>query len=180
MSKKRSKQFPPSSTPSSIKSQSSTFSESRNTGLPGKAIAASSFNPETMSLEAYDQVKHYLKIHQLEHFSKEDLNAVLRLSQHLRVFGLLSAVGYLNQSNEQDGKVRLRTVPIWCSLLGDFLGKPTHFDNGQQRRELMDFVQSMAKDRPKEYWMQWRKSMAIAQRWNFWARAHKDPNANDA
>lgn len=175
----RSKQFPSASSSPAAQSQSFT-SKALDVSPHANQNSMTSFSPEAISLQAYDQVKRYLATHQLQHFSVEDLNAVLRLSQHLRVFGLLSAVGYINQSNEQEGKTRQRTVPVWCSLLGDFLGKPTRSENAQQRRELMNFVQSMAKDRPKEYWMQWRQSMEIAQRWNFWARAHKDPKGDDA
>jgi hypothetical protein len=53
--------------------------------------------PEQMSLDAYGHIQKYLEICNKAKLDKEDLTAVLRLSQHLRVFGLLSAVGYVNQ-----------------------------------------------------------------------------------
>ncbi|MFM6912240.1 MAG: hypothetical protein ACKPKW_24370, partial [Dolichospermum sp.] len=77
--------------------------------------------PEQMSLSAHEHIQRYLKTYKKQKLDKNDLTAVLRLSQHLRVFGLLSAVGYLNQANAQGGEVRERTVPVWESLLGQMV-----------------------------------------------------------
>lgn len=129
--------------------------------------------PEEMSLSAHAHVQQYLATAKKTAMDKEDLNAVLRLSQHLRVFGLLSAVAYLNQSNAQEGKTRERTVPVWGSLLGQLLGK-TDVKEAQQRRELMEEVVNMAKDEPTKYMATWRKSLLLAQQWNFWARAYSE------
>jgi hypothetical protein len=60
--------------------------------------------PEEMNLLAYKHIQDYLNSAASLNISEEDLTAVLRLSQHLRVFGLLSAVGYINQTNDQDSK----------------------------------------------------------------------------
>jgi hypothetical protein len=128
--------------------------------------------PEQVSLNAHRHVQEYLKSCQKDAVDKEDLNAVLRLSQHLRVFGLLSAVGYVNQSNAQEGKVRERTVPVWGSLLGQLLGKVIDTKDAQQRKELMETVVRMAQDKPAEYMATWRKSLMLAEQWNFWARAY--------
>jgi hypothetical protein len=128
--------------------------------------------PEQMSLTAHSQIKQYLTTAAKIDMDKEDLNAVLRLSQHLRLFGLLSAVGYVNQSNAQGGKVRDRTVPVWSSLLGQMLEKPTGATDPIQRRELMKTVVEMATDKPDQYMANWRKSMMLSEQWNFWARAY--------
>jgi homoserine acetyltransferase len=128
--------------------------------------------PEQMSVTAYAHIKKYLKTAGKTDIEKEDLNAVLRLSQHLRLFGLLSAVGYVNQSNAQEGKVRDRTVPVWGSLLGQMLGKEIDTKDSQQRRELMELVQQMANTQPAKYMANWRKSMMLSEQWNFWARAY--------
>jgi len=128
--------------------------------------------PEQMSLTAYAHIQKYLKTAGKTDMEKEDLNAVLRLSQHLRLFGLLSAVGYVNQSNAQKGKVRDRTVPVWASLLGQMLGKEIDTKDSLQRRELMEFVQQMANTQPGDYMASWRKSMMLSEQWNFWARAY--------
>jgi hypothetical protein len=121
-------------------------------------------NPEQMSLSAHAHIQQYKKV-----LEEDDLTAVLRLSQHLRVFGLLSAVGYINQKNDQGGKIRERTVPVWESLLGQLIDEK----NPPKRQDLMKEVVQMAKDNPAEYMATWRRSLVLAQHWNFWARAYK-------
>jgi hypothetical protein len=123
--------------------------------------------PEEFSLLAHEHVQVYLD--KQPNITDEDLTAVLRLSQHLRVFGLLSAVGYINQTNDQEGKIRERTVPVWRSLLSQLiLGKATN-----DSRKLMESVVEMARRHPKEYMVAWRKSLVLTNHWNFWARAYK-------
>ncbi len=123
--------------------------------------------PEEFSLLAHEHVQVYLD--KQPNITDEDLTAVLRLSQHLRVFGLLSAVGYINQTNDQEGKIRERTVPVWRSLLSQLiLGKATN-----DSRKLMEAVVEMARRHPKEYMVAWRKSLVLTNHWNFWARAYK-------
>ena len=124
--------------------------------------------PEQMSLSASRHIQNYMG--DRTELSKEDLNAVLRLSQHLRVFGLLSATGYINQSNEQEGKVRERTVPVWLALLGQLIDE----DNPPNRRQLMETVKQMAQENPSEYMINWRRSLILANHWNFWARAYAE------
>lgn len=129
--------------------------------------------PEQMSLTAHQHIQEYLKAATKANIEKEDLNAVLRLSQHLRVFGLLSAVGYLNQSNAQENnETRKRIVPVWGLLLGQMLGKTINASNALERRELMETVAEMARENPAEYMATWRKSLILAEQWNFWARAY--------
>jgi len=129
--------------------------------------------PAQMSLTAHQHIQEYLKAATKANIEKEDLNAVLRLSQHLRVFGLLSAVGYLNQSNAQENnETRKRTVPVWGLLLGQMLGKTINASNALERRELMETVAEMARENPAEYMATWRKSLILAEQWNFWARAY--------
>lgn len=123
--------------------------------------------PEQMSLSAHDHIQVYLNGQ--PNISEEDLTAVLRLSQHLRVFGLLSAVGYINQTNDQEGKIRERTVPVWRSLLSQLIFSRSSADS----RELMKTVVNMAKENPAEYMAAWRKSLVLTNHWNFWARAYK-------
>lgn len=133
--------------------------------------------PEQMSLTACRHIQNYMGDRQ--EITKNDLNAVLRLSQHLRVFGLLSAAGYVNQSNQQEGEVRQRTVPVWLALLGQLIlpDRPEIIeDNRHNRQELMETVQNMARNHPTEYMMNWRKSLILANHWNFWARAYAEDN----
>ena len=112
------------------------------------------------------------------------MNAILRLSQHLRVFGLLSAVGYVNQSNAQENnKTRQRTAPVWRVLLGQMIdelnlpGTPKLMeieDPNEMARELMEQVVRIANQQPSEYMANWRKSLNLSNHWNFWARAYQE------
>ena len=128
-----------------------------------------SVHPEEMSLTAHQHIKQYLDSEKCKTLSDEDLTAVLRLSQHLRVFGLLSAAGYVNQSNAQDGKVRERTVPVWLSLLGQMINLKE-----LSRENLKEAVVELARDQPQEYMAAWRRSLILANHWNFWARAYQE------
>ena len=130
--------------------------------------ADNSVKPEQISLSACQHIQNYLEKRNQKQLDKNDLNAVLRLSQHLRVFGLLSAVGYINQSNDQEGEVRKRTVPVWSCLLGQLILETPSPD----RKKLMEAVQNMANNEPTKYMTCWRKAMILANHWNFWARAY--------
>jgi ribosomal protein S8 len=131
--------------------------------------------PEEMSLQAHQHIQDCLTHIQRSTLSKDDVTAILRLAQHLRVFGLLSAVGYLNQA--KDGKVQERTKPMWLPLLWRLvfaqqpLGEP---------QALMQEVQSMAKAKPRLYMVTWRKAIVFSNHWNFWAKAYQEEKANDS
>lgn len=122
--------------------------------------------PEQMSLEAYQHIQ--LCLTGKSHLDKDDVTAILRLSQHLRVFGLLSAVGYLNQAKA--GKVQDRTKPMWMPLLWRLVYE--HEPVGLER-DLMTAVKQMAEDKAPLYMATWRKALILSNHWNFWARAHQ-------
>jgi hypothetical protein len=128
--------------------------------------------PEQMSLIAHQHIQNYLRTYHKNRLDKNDLNSILRLSSHLRVFGLLSAVGYVNQSNAQAGEVRERIVPVWESLLGQMLDET----NTLQRHEIMANVIAMTTNQPKQYMATWRRALMLANHWNFWARAYQEEN----
>ncbi|MBD2302810.1 MULTISPECIES: hypothetical protein [Nostocales] len=124
--------------------------------------------PEQMSLTAHQHIQKYLESIHNTVISKEELNAILRLSQHLRVFGLLSAAAYVNQTNAQEGKVRSRILPVWKSLLGQLINSETP----PSEEELREIVVQMAREEPAKYMVTWRKAMILSNHWNFWARAY--------
>ncbi len=159
----RSSQFPRANNHSNQKSQTNTpVVTLTNTSSPTTQV-----NPEHMSLKAHKHIQKYLKTANKSKLDQNDLNAVLRLSQHLRIFGLLSAVGYINQANAQeDNETRKRTVPVWFCLLGQMLACDTN------KQELMEKVVKMADEQPSEYIMHWQQSLTLANHWNFWARAY--------
>ncbi|MFM6366904.1 MAG: hypothetical protein ACKPGN_01510, partial [Dolichospermum sp.] len=114
-------------------------------------------------------IQKYLRKYNKQKLDKNDLTAVLRLSQHLRVFGLLSAIGYLNQANAQDNnEVRKRTVPVWELLLGQIVNQ------APSKEEMMTQIVDIARNKPQEYMLMWRKSLLLANHWNFWARAYQE------
>ncbi len=179
MSKKhKSSQFPKSNPPAAkALNPQSLVGEKQELVKPSASISASvesqKVQPEQMSLIAHQDVQQYLDKHRqdIKKLTKEDLNAVLRLSQHLRVFGLLSAVGYINQSNAQENnEVRKRTVPVWECLLGRLFNS----NNPPERKELMAKVVEMAQKEPSRYMATWRKALVLAHHWNFWARAYQE------
>lgn len=177
--KNKSTQFPKGSKPGASSGQagsqnSQPVSASDNTiSVPLNSSGGQLMvKPEQMSLTAYAQIQNYMQNAGKTSMEKEDLNAVLRLSQHLRLFGFLSAAGYVNQSNAQEGAVRDRTVPVWGSLLGQMLGLNPDTTKEADRRQLMTQVQKMANNQPAEYMAKWRESLVLAQHWNFWARAY--------
>jgi hypothetical protein len=175
--KGKTSQFPPkNSSPSSLKTPQNTPSNPpmNNLAQPPKSPAGNrNVKPEEMSLMAHDHIQAYLGGYDKTEMDKEDLNAVLRLSQHLRVFGLLSAIGYLNQSNAQENnQVRLRTVPVWGCLLNQLLGHHVACLTPQQRQNLRDEIVRITRNEPGKYMALWRKSLVLAEQWNFWARAY--------
>lgn len=122
-------------------------------------------NPDKLSLDAHKHLQAYLGDNST--LSKDDVTAVLRLSQHLRVFGLLSAVGYLNQA--KDGKVAERTVPVWHALLRQCVGYTS-----DDRRALQEWIVNIARNAPENYLILWRRALALSSYWNFWARAYQE------
>jgi hypothetical protein len=175
--KSKTSQFPPkSSSASSLKNVQTPPSEPAmniNATPPKASPGNRNVKPEEMSLIAHDNIQAYLRGYGKPEMDKEDLNAVLRLSQHLRVFGLLSAVGYLNQSNAaENNQVRLRTVPVWGCLLNLMLGHTVAQLTLKQRQDLMTEVVEITRKEPGKYMALWRKSLVLAEQWNFWARAY--------
>jgi hypothetical protein len=123
--------------------------------------------PEQLSLLAHRHIEHYLEGR--TQLSEDDLTAVLRLSQHLRVFGLLSAIGYTNQRNNQEGRVRERTADVWKSLLWQLL----HDAGEPDVQALKTEVINMATQQPAIYMSTWRRALELSKHWNFWARAYR-------
>ncbi len=144
--------------------------EVANMTLPPVAnVEGQRVQPEQMSLTAHQHIQTYLQETEKCQLDKDDVTAVLRLAQHLRVFGLLSAVGYLNQSNDQEGKIRKRTKPVWKCLLGQLIAQ----DNPPKAKALMATVEQMAQKEPSRYMATWRRALILANHWNFWARAYQ-------
>jgi hypothetical protein len=124
--------------------------------------------PEQMSLDAYQHIQLCLKLYEKSQFDKDDVTAILRLSQHLRVFGLLSAIGYLNHAKA--GKVQDRTKPMWKPLLWRLIHENEPIGS---EAELMAEIEQMARNRSPLYMATWRRALILSNHWNFWARAYQ-------
>lgn len=137
----------------------------KSTSVENPPIQNSRVKPEHSSLQAYAHIQKYLNGNQK--LSKNEVTAVLRLSQHLRVFGLLSAVGYLCQAKE--GKIQEKTSPIWKSLLSQMMDL-----NDCTKQQLMQQVEQIARENSALYMATWRKALVLSNHWNFWARAYQE------
>ncbi len=135
------------------------------TSIENSPIQNSRVKPEHSSLQAYAHIQKYLS--GKPKLSKDEVTAVLRLSQHLRVFGLLSAVGYLCQAKE--GKIQEKTSPIWKSLLSQMMDLDDY-----TKQQLMQQVEQMARGNSASYMATWRKALVLSNHWNFWARAYQE------
>jgi hypothetical protein len=128
--------------------------------------------PEQMSLDAYAHIQTCL--HGRESLDKEEVTAILQLSQHLRVFGLLSAVGYLKHARE--GKVKERTQPMWLPLLWCLVYGSQPLGT---KDDLLQEVEKRARTESALYMATWRKALTLSQHWNFWARAYQKEEKAD-
>ncbi len=166
---KKSSQFPkgskPPATPQPLASQPVVHNP-----LPPSQVSISteqhqSVQPEQMSLEAHQHIQTYLNGR--KKLEKDEVTAILRLSQHLRVFGLLSAVGYLNHAKDS-GEVAKRTKPVWSRLLKSLT------NSEKSEIELLEEIKQMAERTPTVYMATWRKSLILSKHWNFWAKAYQE------
>lgn len=173
MGKKHSTQFPKGSkpqssaqssvTPKSLQAPSTSNQPSQATSSPAQPQPV---RPEQMSLDAYQHIQ--LCLNGKSQLDKEDVTAILRLSQHLRVFGLLSAVGYLNHSKA--GRVQERTKPMWKPLLWRLMHENEPVGS---EAELMAEVEQMARKQSSLYMATWRRALILSNHWSFWARAYQ-------
>ncbi|NJR62635.1 MAG: hypothetical protein HC769_29855, partial [Cyanobacteria bacterium CRU_2_1] len=120
-----------------------------------------------MSLLAYNHIQECLKDKKVEYLKKEDVTAVVQLAQHLRVFGLLSAVGYVRHA--RDGKIRERIRPMWTPLLWRLVcgDKQRPANDKQVRQELMNATYTLSTQDQKGYMVKWRQALKLSNHWNF-------------
>lgn len=175
MGKKRSSQFSKGSKPQSSAQpsaavppkspQGASTSNQQSQSSPSSA-QPQPVRPEQMSLDAFQHIQ--LCLNGKSQLDKEDVTAILRLSQHLRVFGLLSAAGYLKQAKE--GKVQERTKPMWKPLLWRLMHEN---ESVGSEADLMTEIEQMARKQSALYMATWRRALILSNHWNFWARAYQ-------
>jgi hypothetical protein len=175
MPKKRSSQFPKGSKPQASaqsvaaippKPAQPVSKSSQSSQVISSPVQLQSVRPEQMSLDAYQHIQ--LCLNGKSRFDKDDVTAILRLSQHLRVFGLLSAIGYLNHAKA--GKVQDRTKPMWKPLLWQLVYENTPVGS---EVDLMTEIEKMARTQSPLYMATWRRALILSNHWNFWARAYQ-------
>jgi hypothetical protein len=140
------------------------------------SIQRETIQPEEMSLTAHRHIKKCMGTK--GYLDKDETTAVQRLSQHLRVFGLLSAAGFVKQTDAQKGvdgesKLRKKTGLVWTSLLGQLIDE----EKPLTKEELKNSILNMAEKQPREYMAIWRRSLILANHWNFWAKAYSNSEA---
>lgn len=177
-SKKNKGQFPKSNKSQKAISNKDTLIISAAAPSSTRTVSDSilSVQPEHMSLTAHAHITAYMvKQDSASSLSSNDVTAVLKLAQHLRVFGLLSAAGFVKQANQQEGEVKDRLRPVWESLLCQLLNIAEVGDADA----LMAAVVEMTGQRPSEYMALWRRAIAISKHWNFWARAYQQESTSE-
>lgn len=178
---KRTPGNPSSSAPPATANSSAAASPSNPTASKTKTStpAFKLLQPEQMSLEAYQHIQECLNDKKVKDLEKGDVTAVMELSQHLRVFGVLSAVGYVRHAREGDKRKRIR--PMWTPLLWRLVcgDKQRPSDDKQARQELMNATYTLSTKDPKGYMVRWRQALKLSNHWNFWARACQKEDADE-
>lgn len=153
---------------------------SSRAAVAASKIATNPLQPEQMSLEAYRHIQECLTDKKVDSLSKEDVTAIIQLAQHLRVFGLLSAVGYVRHARE--GKIRDRIRPMWTPLLWRLVCGSDKIppDEKQVRQTLMHATYTLSNEDPKGYMVKWHQALKLSNHWNFWARACQEEESANA
>jgi hypothetical protein len=153
-----------------VKSTSSSESFSPSQSTKEVTPKVTPIRPENLSLTAHAHILAYFEKYprDSQKLNDNEVTAILQLSQHLRVFGLLSAVGFVKQTNQQPGEVKKCIRSVWELLLAQLL------DPQKDSDALMTEVVILAKERPSEYMAQWRRALQLSKHWNFWAKAYQE------
>ncbi|MFE4108664.1 hypothetical protein [Almyronema epifaneia] len=177
---KRNKEASLKSSPAASFSNDTAKSNASQQRPSGVKSPIQPLQPEQMSLEAYRHIQECLQTKEAAYLQKEDVTAVVQLAQHLRVFGLLSAVGYVRHARE--GKIRERIRPMWLPLLWRLVcgDQKLPSDEKQARQTLMNATYTLSTQNPKGYMVKWRQALKLSNHWNFWARACQVEDANES
>ena len=132
-----------------------------------------SVRPEKISLMAYSHIEKCLD--GKKPLTKKQVTAIAELAQHLRVFGLLSAVGYIRHARAGEKREQIR--PMWTPLLWHLIfGEEASSDKYDQetRQKLMKKIYKLSTKDPKKYMFYWSESLKLSNHWIFWARAYQE------
>jgi hypothetical protein len=185
-------QFPPNKQSSSQTQHRDSLTQSKqNIALnPGTQSAKHRIQPEKISLLAHDHIQAYIseswRIQEgrpKDKLNSAEATSVFQLGQHLRVFGLLSAVGFVSQSNQQSGDTSKQRGKVWKTLLGSLMGDAPSI-SAEEIKEGADFdaaklmakVKGLAEQQQtqSEYMAMWQKALRLSKHWSFWAKAYQE------
>ena len=140
---------------------------------PSNSNSSRAVQPEHTSLTAHSHIAAYLnKFERADQLlTDSEINAVLQLAQHLRVFGLVSAAGFVGQTNDQGGSTQEKRRPVWELLLCQLIDDPKVIDAKTLKSEVLN----IASRQPAMYMALWRRAVLFSKHWNFWAKAYQTP-----
>jgi hypothetical protein len=189
---KRAGQFPANKQSSSEMRQTDQLTKPKQSVAPNQITqpAKPRIQPEKMSLLAHGHIQAYIsedwrvkKERPKDKLTDAEATSIFQLGQHLRVFGLLSAVGFVSQSNQQGGETSEQRGKVWKTLLGHLMGDaPSIQANDIKTDEIFDAAKLMAKVKDlagqsktqSEYMAMWQKALKLSKHWSFWAKAYQE------
>lgn len=185
-------QFPPNRPSSNQMRQTDQLTQAKQSVASNQATrpVKPRIQPEKMSLLAHGHIQAYIseKWRPKEERPKDKLTdaeatSVFQLAHHLRVFGLLSAVGFVSQSNQQGGETSKQRGKVWKTLLGNLMADaPSIQADDIKTDEIFDAAKLMAKvkdlaeqkETQAEYMAMWQKALKLSKHWSFWAKAYQE------
>ncbi len=194
---KRAGQFPPNNPPSNQVRQTDKLTQPKQSAASNQAdqSAQPRIQPEKLSLLAHAHVQTYIseewrpkEERPKDKLTDAEATSIFQLGQHLRVFGLLSAVGFVSQSNQQSGDTSKQRGKVWKTLLGSLMSDAPSIQaadiktNGSfDAVKLMAKVKDLAeqKETPSEYMAMWQKAMKLSKHWSFWTKAYQEEKKNE-
>ncbi|MBE9138184.1 hypothetical protein IQ254_13480 [Nodosilinea sp. LEGE 07088] len=143
-----------------------------------------------MSLLAHDHIQAYMseqwrtqEKRPKDKLTDAEATSIFQLGQHLRVFGLLSAVGFVSQSNQQGGDTSKQRGKVWKTLLGSLLSDAPSIRTEELKEDadfdaakMMTKVKGLAEQQKtqSEYMAMWQKALKLSKHWSFWAKAYQE------
>jgi len=189
---KKSGQFPPNKPVPNQARQTDQLTQPKQSIAQNQATqpTKSRLQPEKMSLLAHGHIQAYInerwRIQEerpADKLTDAEATSIFQLGQHLRVFGLLSAVGFVSQSNQQSGDTSKQRGKVWKTLLGSLMSDAPSISAEEIKdgadfdaAKLMTKVKELAqqKETQAEYMAMWQKALKLSKHWSFWAKAYQE------
>ena len=195
--KKKKGQFPSGRQSSSQARQTDQLTKPKQSAVTNQPTgpAKPRIQPEKLSLLAHAHVQAYIseewrseEKRPADKLTDAEATSIFQLAQHLRVFGLLSAVGFISQSNQQGGDKSKQRGKVWKTLLGSLMSDAPSIQVEDIKEgadfhtaKLMAKVKDLAEQQKtqSEYMAMWQKAMKLSKHWSFWAKAYQEEKKNE-